>query len=180
MPCGSAYRHAAGWSSCNNIIDPCGDEVVCYTVTVVSADPTMGNVTVNGEATATVEEGETVTLTATANEGYHFVHWNDNDTNATRTVTVTSDTAFTAYFEADGDTQAIGDVEGFNAKVYSTNGQIVVENTDGNTVILYNAVGRQLAVRRNEYSDIRFDIPATCFYLVKVGNAPARRIVVVR
>lgn len=153
--------------------------VETYTVTIVSVDPTMGNAAVNGEASATVEEGEIVTLTATANEGYHFVRWNDNDTNSTRTVTVTSDTTFIAYFAADG-TEEINDLDGSNAKVYSTDGRIVVENTDGNTVILYDAAGRILAIKQSSIQAITFDIPATGTYLVKVGDAPARRIVVVR
>ncbi|KWW29497.1 MAG: Ig-like domain-containing surface protein [bacterium P3] len=103
VPCnaGSAYRHAAGWSMCNNTIDPCVDEVVYFTVSVSSADPTMGTATINGSASATVEDGETATITATANEGYHFTHWNDGDTNAERTATITSDTTFIAYFETD-------------------------------------------------------------------------------
>ena len=178
VPCnaGSAYRHAEGWSSCNNIIDPCGDEVVYYTVTVVSADPAMGTVSAGGE----VEEGDSFTIRATANEGYHFTHWNDGDTNAERTVIVISDTTFTAYFEADGGTEGISDATGMNAKVYSANGQVVVENAEGNTVVLYDAVGRQLVTQHGEGSTVRFDVPATGTYLVKVGNAPARHIVVVK
>ena len=72
------------------------------------------------------------------------------------------------------------DVETIAAKIYTSNGQVVVDGAEGNTVTLYDAVGRQLAVRRNEFGDIRFDIPVSGAYLVKVGSAPARRIVVVR
>ena len=178
VPChaGYAYRHAAGWSSCNNIIDPCGDEVVTYTVTVVSDDLAMGSVSEGGD----VEEGDSFTISATANEGYHFTHWSDGDINATRTVTVTSDTTFTAYFEADGGTEGIGDVDGMNAKVYSTNGQIVVENAEDHTVILFDAAGRTLATRQSGAQTVTFDVPASSTYLVKVGNAPTHRIVVVR
>ena len=74
----------------------------------------------------------------------------------------------------------MNDVESINAKIYTSNGQVVVDGADGNAVTLYDAVGRQLAVRRSEYGDVRFDIPATGTYLVKVGNATARRIVVVK
>lgn len=182
VPChaGYAYRHAAGWSSCNNIIDPCGGEVETYTVTVSSADPTMGSVAVNGETSVTVEEGETVTLTASANEGHHFLRWNDNNTDNPRTVTVTSDTTFTAYFEADGGTEGIDNVDGNAANVTAADGRIVVTDADGHTVTLYDAAGRQLAVRRNEGSPVHFDVPASGTYLVQVGSAPARRIVVVK
>ena len=172
VPChaGSAYRHAAGWSICNNIIDPGGDEVETYTITVSSADPTMGSVTVNGEAMVTVEEGEAVTLAATANEGYHFLHWNDGNTNAERTVVVTSDTTFTAYFEADGGTEGIGGIEAVNAKVYAEHGRIVVEGVEGETVSVFDVAGRQV-----KNSDLHAGV-----YMVKIGSALARKVVVTR
>lgn len=172
VPChaGSAYRHAAGWSICNNIIDPCGDEVETYTITVSSADPTMGSVTVNGEAMVTVEEGEAVTLAATANEGYHFLHWNDGNTNAERTVVVTSDTTFTAYFEADGGTEGIGGIEAVNAKVYAEHGRIVVEGVEGETVSVFDVAGLQV-----KNSDLHAGV-----YMVKIGSALARKVVVTR
>ena len=67
-----------------------------YTLTVLSADPTMGSVSGGGSYPA----GTTVTITATANAGYHFTQWNDGNTNAVRTVTVTSNATYTAYFAA--------------------------------------------------------------------------------
>ena len=67
-----------------------------YTVTVTSANPTMGTVSGSG----TYNYGATATITATANNGYHFTQWSDGNTNASRSITVTSDTAFTAQFAA--------------------------------------------------------------------------------
>ena len=168
VPChaGSAYRHAVGWSICNNIIDPCGDEVETYTVTVSSADPTMGSVSEGGE----VEEGENFTIRAMANEGYHFTHWNDGDTNTERIIIVTSDTTFTAYFEADGGTEGIGGIEAVNAKVYAEHGRIVVEGVEGETVSVFDVAGRQV-----KNSDLHAGV-----YMVKIGSAPARKVVVTR
>ena len=77
-------------------------------------------------------------------------------------------------------TEGIGDVDGAGAKVYIHSGQIVVEGAEGNTVWLYDAVGRLLATRQDDYSALRFEVPATGTYLIKVGNHPARRVVVVR
>ncbi|MGX8712414.1 MAG: leucine-rich repeat protein [bacterium] len=150
-----------------------------YTVTVASADPTMGSVTVNGETSVTVEEGETVTLTATANEGYHFVRWNDNDTNATRTVTVTSDMNFTAYFETNGGTEGIdeaGSADGL-VRVTVKDGRIHVEGAEGKTVRVYDMMGRE--VHHATLADEPSALPVGV-YLVKVGNLPARKVVVVR
>lgn len=77
-------------------------------------------------------------------------------------------------------TDGVSIADMLNAKVYSTQGQIVVEGAEGRQVTLYDAVGRVLATRRDEGLPVRFDVPATGTYLVKVGGAPARRIVVVR
>ena len=67
-----------------------------------------------------------------------------------------------------------------NVKLYQRDGQIIVEGAEGARVMLFDAVGRQLATKTDEYDVLRFDVPSTGAYLIKVGNAPARRIVVVR
>ncbi len=77
-------------------------------------------------------------------------------------------------------TEKIDESAVFEGTIRFINGQIVVENAGQNTVALYDAAGRQLAVRRNEGAPILFDVPASGTYLVKVGSAPARRIVVVK
>lgn len=77
-------------------------------------------------------------------------------------------------------TDGVSIADMLNAKVYSTQGQVVVEGAEGRQVTLYDAVGRVLAARRDEGLPVRFDVPATGAYLVKVGGAPARKIVVVR
>ena len=82
----------------------------------------------------------------------------------------------TVYITPEG----IDGVEGETAKVYSSQGQIVVEGAGGAEVMLYDAIGRRIDIRRDDYTAVRFDIPASGIYLVKVGNTPARRIVVVR
>ena len=70
--------------------------------------------------------------------------------------------------------------ESTSAKLYSCNGQVVVEDAEGAEVMLYDAVGRCMAVRRDEYGTLRFKVPTSGVYLVRVGHSPARRIVVVR
>lgn len=77
-------------------------------------------------------------------------------------------------------TEKIDESAVFEGTIRFINGQLVVENAGQNTVVLYDAAGRQLAVRRNEGAPILFDVPASGTYLVKVGSAPARRIVVVK
>lgn len=66
-----------------------------YTITVVSADDTMGTVSGGGKYSA----GAAATITATAKDGYEFVKWNDGDTNASRTITVNADKTYVASFK---------------------------------------------------------------------------------
>ena len=82
----------------------------------------------------------------------------------------------TVYITEEG----IGDVVAINAKVYSSQGQVVVEGAEGHPVTLYDAVGRRLATKRDEYMPVRFDVPASGTYLVKIGDHAARRVVVIR
>ena len=72
-----------------------------YTITVQSANPTMGSVTGGGTFTA----GTTTTISATANAGYHFTMWNDGNTSNPRTITVTGNATYIANFESDAPTQ---------------------------------------------------------------------------
>ena len=83
---------------------------VLRTITVVSADSTMG--TVSGSCQA--YDGDTIVISATAvSNSYLFDHWNDNVTDNPRTVVVNGDATYTAYFKpVDG----IDDVE-MNASI---------------------------------------------------------------
>ena len=68
-----------------------------HTVTIHSADSTMGSVTGSG----VYDWGEDVEISATANPGHHFSHWNDKYTthNPNKTIFVESDSVLTAFFE---------------------------------------------------------------------------------
>ena len=65
-----------------------------YSLTVLSNNNTMGNVTGSG----TYTHNTPVNITAQANYGYHFVSWNDGDTNNPRLITMTHDATYTALF----------------------------------------------------------------------------------
>ena len=66
-----------------------------YSVTVSSANTSMGTVSGGGE----YEEGTTATITATPKSGYKFTKWSDGTTKNPYTFTVTKDISLTAYFE---------------------------------------------------------------------------------
>ena len=100
IPCGSlaAYQSATGWSSFTNFVE--GD-VFPYSLSVTSADNTMGSAAVTVEPTCT-NYGATVTAYPIC--GYRFVRWEDAAGNTVSTdnpftLIVTQDTALTAVFE---------------------------------------------------------------------------------
>ena len=81
---------------------------------------------------------------------------------------------------------SIDDVNALSANVYSVQGRIVVESGNGGPlgeVRVCDMMGRSLATcgvsaeGTNRYS---FYVPATGTYFVKIGNLPARKVVVIR
>ena len=116
-----------------------------HTITVESADETMGTVSESD----TYDYGTEIQISATATEHYHFVEWNDGNTDNPRTFTVTSDSTFTATFAIDQHTitvesndETMGTVSEGGTYDYGTEIQIsataaehyhFVEWNDGNT-----------------------------------------------
>lgn len=144
-------------------------------VSVESCNIAYGNVSGGGD----FEYGTPATLTATAYSGYRFVCWSNGDTHNPYTFAVLQDTSLTALFENESQ-EGIGDVEAVNAKVYSHSGQIVVEGAEGHAVTLYDINGRLLATRQEEFAPLHFDVPASGTYMLRIGNLPARKVVVIR
>ncbi len=93
VPCGSlsAYRYSAWLDYFTNMEEICDN----MTITVTSANESMGTVSGSGEYAF----GTVATITATPNQGYRFVSWNDGNTDNPRTITLTGDTNFIAIFE---------------------------------------------------------------------------------
>ena len=65
-----------------------------YTITVVSADPTMGSATGGG----TFMEGTVINISATPLTGYYFIGWDDGNADNPRSITVTQDATYIAQF----------------------------------------------------------------------------------
>ena len=145
---------------------------------VVQVDD-MAHGTVSGGGNYTY--GSAATISAeTPFSGWVFSHWSDGATYNPYTFAVLQDTVMTAYFVREGSQNGVDDVDTISAKIYVNNGQIVVEGAEGNPVYLYDVMGRLLATRRETAQEVLLDVPASGAYLVKIGDAPARRVVVRR
>ena len=141
-----------------------------FTITATSNNEAMGTV----EGGGVYAYGDTITLTATANDGFYFSGWSITPgyteivtTNPFILIAQDNYTAV-AHFEADS-TESITGVDARNAKVYMLGGCIVVEGAEGETVHIFDILGRS----------VRNDAIPTGSYLVKVGNHPAQKVIVV-
>jgi len=146
-----------------------------YIITANSNNPAMGGVSGGGA----YAYGETATLTARAYEGYHFVRWDDGNANATREVLVQSDESYMAIFAQGNDENGIDEVHYADLKVYSSDGQIVVECSETLPVYVYDIVGRHIysaTVIADE--PLRINVPNTGVYVVKVGEMKAEKVAV--
>ena len=190
----SFYYEGYGWSYSYNYpmaISPVSvPQVEPTTVTITFAvnNATMGSINPSGEQTYTV--GDVFTFTATANEGYRLAAWQvmmegETFTQTEGIMTTVTDTVIaaldgaviTAIFERE---TGIDDVEGSEAMVYSTDSKIVVKGAENMDVNVYDVNGRCVRTQANATETVEFTMPSAGVYLVKVGEAPAKRVVVVR
>ncbi len=127
-----------------------------------------------------VFEGDQISLMASPYDGYRFVNWTATDgtvlcSDTIYTIIVTSDTTLNANFES---VTGIDNIEGADFEVYSVDNRIIVKGAEGMPVSLFDITGRLLGEFGIQNSELRIEVPAAGVYLVKVGNAAARRVVV--
>ena len=156
-----------------------------YTATFEAIPPTQYTITVNSNNNAwgtvsgggTYNSGATATLTATPNSDYRFVRWQDNNTDNPRTVTVTANVTYTAYFEAE--TQGIDDVawNGIDLIMHGTT--LIISGVSDERMSITDMMGRTIH-SANGSGSIRVELPVAGVYFVRVGDRPARKIMVVR
>lgn len=161
VPCESieSYNTAQGWNAFNfiNGIGDCG-----YNIEASANNSSMGYVQGGG----IYNQGETCTLTAIPYNGNRFDHWQDGNTDNPRIFTVSSNATYIAYFVS---TQGIDDINEEEIRVYSQSNCIIVEGTN-ETVTVFDLKGRS----------VNNDNLPLGVYMVKIGNHPARKVVVMR
>ncbi|MBR6440509.1 MAG: InlB B-repeat-containing protein [Bacteroidales bacterium] len=151
-------------------------------ISIATADSTMGYVLLNNDTILRYigQIGEEVTIEAIAYEGYRFVAWSDGDTNALRTIILDMPvTMLTARFELIPN--SIDDAEeAEEIVIYTENDRITVRGAENRPVYVFDVVGRLVAKSAKASAEETFRMTNTGIYMVKVGNAPARRVVVRR
>jgi hypothetical protein len=116
VPCGRQVIYNSSWNYFSNFV-----ETPEFTITVQSADTTMGTVSVTTQPTCA--DYSTI-INATAYSGYRFSHWSDGATNNPRTIYLTQDTSITAYYSllcsssSSSDTVTVCDSYTWNGTTY--------------------------------------------------------------
>ena len=156
-----------------------GAEPTTYSVEV-AYDQTKGTVTGAGDYV----EGSNVRLVAMPATHYEFYAWLDNNTGDTVSresvyaiANIDRDYFLTAIFVA---STGIDDVDMDNVTIYSTDNVIVVRGAEGKQVTLFDVNGRMLSREARAAENVEFRVNNSGVYLVKVANAAAKRVVVIR
>lgn len=149
------------------------EEGTIYHVEATSDNSVMGTVTGGGPYAT----GETAVLTAVAYPGYHFVRWQDNVTDNPRSYLVTQDATFVAYFEANVGIENVSDSE---IIVYAKDYQIHIGKAFGEKITVYTIDGRSAASLSRATEHVAIPVTTTGVYIVKIGDHPARKVVVIR
>ena len=110
-----------------------------YTITVISSDPTLGEVSGGG----VFPEGSVITITATPIGYATFLNWSDGDTNETRDITVTEDATYIANFN-------MGTF--YTITVVSLNPEMGSVNGGGNF-----PMGAEVTIQANPFGGYYFD-----------------------
>ena len=157
-------------------------------VTVVLSvnDPVMG--TTNPVAgTYRFYPGDYVTATATANGGYIFTGWVVNGDTASLAndvyIDVTPEMAgqtFNVVATFKNGNVGIETIDYNSISIYSVDNNIYVKGAEGLTIYLYDVNGRCMERRANAADMENFTVETSGVFLIKAGDAPAKRIVVIR
>ena len=143
-----------------------------------------GHVLINGERADRYHghTGDTVTLVAVPYDGYHFDHWDGAhpiyDTVPGEAISIVLTEPTTDIVCHFAENVSINDVVEDNIIIYTKHNNIVVSGAEQQIIRVFDVVGRLVAQRSNANVEETIPMPATGVYLVKVGDRPARRVVV--
>ena len=128
--------------------------------------------------------GTAVQLGAVAAPGHHLVEWNDGTADNPKTIIVTGDMTYVATFDQ-GDPVSITSTEQSYTYTVYTQGQRIAVNAPAElSITVYNTLGQNVFVRNGNPG--QYNTNATTLsqplqpglYLVRVGTAPAHKVII--
>ena len=163
IPCGSANLYAGRWPQFHEF------NGIPFLFNAISENINRGTVTVEQEPTC---DNPYAVIRATPRAGYHFDHWSDGSTDNPYSYTATGSVTLIGYFVGD---VGLEEADGNTIKVLVSEGRITVESSEEKQVRVYDVMGRVVATTTTGKT---VAVPRNGVYLVKVGDAAAKKIVV--
>ena len=161
IPCNTYSQYITRWGNLNY-----QEPMVDFNIVITTNNNNMGLVETMSPINCI---DSSITIKAIPNNGYHFDHWSTGATSNPYTLVVSSDTIITAFFIFNNGTEGIEDNNKDDINIYFHNGRIVVEGTT-DEVRVFDMEGRNV---RNEALPIGV-------YVVKIGERPARKVLVMQ
>lgn len=169
IPCGTTNLYVGRWAYFHNFNE------IPFLFNVASANIAQGTVAMLQEPTC---NDPVAIVEATPRNGYRFDHWSDGSTANPYTYTAMGSLTLTAYFAST--TEGIDDIDDAGIIVYARDYQIHIDEAFGEEVTVYTIDGRAIASLPKTTDHVAIPVTNTGVYIVKIGNHPARKIVVVR
>ncbi len=139
-------------------------------IVAVSSDINKGTVTGGG----IYNPGDVAVLVATAHPGYRLNSWSNGFNTPVLSFVVENDASFVAYFDVLG----IFENDATELAVGVRKSSIVVSGAEGMEVCIFDLSGRLLYRQPKAAGTVVWQVNNAGTYMVKVGDAPARKVVV--
>ena len=138
-------------------------------------DVTSGNTALGvGVGSALLPAGTLAEVCGLPLEGGRFVCWSDGSADNPRRLTLTADTTLQAVFEQ----LSVTAVEEVSWQVSVSGRYVTISGITGQQVRVYDIAGRQLYDTTSQRDTLSVRVPAAGAYLVRVGEGPARKVMV--
>ncbi|MCR5445790.1 MAG: DUF6383 domain-containing protein [Bacteroidales bacterium] len=147
-------------------------EPINYNVNLTCNDDYMGSVCGGGS----YPYGSTANIEAQPFDGFRFIEWSDGNTNASRSLLVEGNISLQASF-GDAHTEGIDDV--VDRPIMTVVGsQIVVSGAAGQTITVYDVIGRKVVATEKATDRQELTVPASGVYIVKIDGYKSLKCVV--
>ncbi|MBO6051680.1 MAG: choice-of-anchor J domain-containing protein, partial [Bacteroidales bacterium] len=143
-----------------------------YQIDVLSGNDAMGTTSGSG----TYDYGSAVQIRAIPYANYEFVNWSDGNTDNPRDITVLGNMTFVANFQPQ---TGINDNDLSAISVYSHDHQIMVCHAEGESIGIFDMLGKRIAYDAVNTQETRqFTISTKGVYLVRVGDTYFKKVVI--
>ena len=150
------------------------DEVIYYTITVLSNNENMGTVSGGGVYAA----GDVIEIVAQPKHNHVFATWQDGNAENPRTIVVEGDRTYTAMFMYSG---AVSTVPTGHIIAWCEAGRLFVKGVENHDVTVTDMMGR--VIYRAEqclYDTFNIAVPADGIYLVHADGVATKKVYVRR